>query len=167
MLLAQFVHSQRALRAPVWLVVGGVVYIAIMSFLLSAVCGYMAGLIGSSNSPLSGIGIIAVIGYGLLLVLGLHGVDLASDGAPLVAYRAVRHRRGVCQCAIANNNLQDLKTGQLVDATPWKQQVALVIGVVAGAAIIPPMLDVLNKAYGFVGSPGRCAPSRWPPRRRD
>ena len=56
--------------------------------------------------------------------------------------------------AIANNNLQDLKTGQLVDATPWKQQVALVVGVVAGAAIIPPILDLLNKAYGFAGAPG-------------
>ena len=56
--------------------------------------------------------------------------------------------------AIANNNLQDLKTGQLVDATPWKQQVALVIGVVAGAAIIPPILDLLNQAYGFAGAPG-------------
>jgi putative OPT family oligopeptide transporter len=55
---------------------------------------------------------------------------------------------------IANNNLQDLKTGQLVDATPWKQQVALVIGVVAGAVIIPPILDLLNHAYGFAGSPG-------------
>jgi len=56
--------------------------------------------------------------------------------------------------AIANNNLQDLKTGQLVDATPWKQQVALVIGVIAGAAIIPPILDLLNRAYGFAGAPG-------------
>ena len=56
--------------------------------------------------------------------------------------------------AIANNNLQDLKTGQLVDATPWKQQVALVIGVIAGAAIIPPILDLLNHAYGFAGAPG-------------
>jgi putative OPT family oligopeptide transporter len=56
--------------------------------------------------------------------------------------------------AIANNNLQDLKTGQLVDATPWKQQVALVIGVIVGAAIIPPILDLLNEAYGFVGAPG-------------
>ena len=55
---------------------------------------------------------------------------------------------------IANNNLQDLKTGQLVDATPWKQQVALVIGVIAGAAIIPPILDLLNHAYGFAGAPG-------------
>jgi putative OPT family oligopeptide transporter len=56
--------------------------------------------------------------------------------------------------AIANNNLQDLKTGQLVDATPWRQQVALVIGVIAGAAIIPPILDLLNHAYGFAGAPG-------------
>ena len=55
---------------------------------------------------------------------------------------------------IANNNLQDLKTGQLVDATPWKQQVALVIGVIAGAVIIPPILDLLNHAYGFAGAPG-------------
>jgi putative OPT family oligopeptide transporter len=55
---------------------------------------------------------------------------------------------------IANNNLQDLKTGQLVNATPWKQQVALVIGVLAGAVIIPPILDLLNHAYGFLGAPG-------------
>jgi len=56
--------------------------------------------------------------------------------------------------AIANNNLQDLKTGQLVDATPWKQQVALIIGVLAGALVIPPVLDLVNHAYGFVGAPG-------------
>src|SRR5204863_9075267 len=56
--------------------------------------------------------------------------------------------------AIANNNLQDLKTGQLVDATPWKQQVALVIGVLAGAVVIPPLLNLVNQAYGFVGAPG-------------
>jgi putative OPT family oligopeptide transporter len=55
---------------------------------------------------------------------------------------------------IAKNNLQDLKTGQLVDATPSKQQWALLIGVLAGAAIIPPILDLLNQAYGFVGAPG-------------
>src|SRR5256886_8547693 len=56
--------------------------------------------------------------------------------------------------AIANNNLQDLKTGQLVDATPWKQQVALVIGVLAGALVIPPVLDLMNHTYGFAGAPG-------------
>ena len=61
--------------------------------------------------------------------------------------------------AIANNNLQDLKTGQLVDATPWKQQVALIFGVVAGAFVIPPVLDLVNHAYGFVGAPNATAHS--------
>jgi putative OPT family oligopeptide transporter len=56
--------------------------------------------------------------------------------------------------AIANNNLQDLKTGQLVDATPYKQQWALVIGVIASALVIAPVLNMVNKAYGFVGAPG-------------
>jgi putative OPT family oligopeptide transporter len=61
--------------------------------------------------------------------------------------------------SIANNNLQDLKTGQLVDATPWRQQVALLVGVIAGAAVIPPVLDLVGQAYGFVGAPG-ADPSR-------
>jgi putative OPT family oligopeptide transporter len=72
----------------------------------------------------------------------------------LVAYALLVTAVVFAAAAIANNNLQDLKTGQLVDATPWKQQVALVVGVVAGAAIIPPILDVVNRAYGFAGAPG-------------
>jgi putative OPT family oligopeptide transporter len=153
-LLAQFARASGLTAHLGWLVVSGVIYIAIMSFLLSAVCGYMAGLIGSSNSPLSGLGILAVIGYGLLALLGLKGIDLGHDGAALVAYALIVTAVVFANAAIANNNLQDLKTGQLVDATPWKQQVALIVGVVAGAAIIPPILDILNQAYGFVGSPG-------------
>jgi putative OPT family oligopeptide transporter len=121
---------------------------------VSAVCGYMAGLIGSSNSPLSGIGILAVIGYALILVFALRA-DLSADiGKALVAYALFVTAVVFTAAAIANNNLQDLKTGQLVDATPWKQQVALVIGVIAGAAIIPPILDILNRGYGFAGAPG-------------
>jgi putative OPT family oligopeptide transporter len=131
-----------------------VLYIAIMSFLVSAVCGYMAGLIGSSNSPLSGIGILAVIGFALILVFGLRAEISADLGKSLVAYALFVTAVVFTAAAIANNNLQDLKTGQLVDATPWKQQVALVIGVIAGAAIIPPILDLLNRAYGFAGAPG-------------
>ncbi|MBS0580333.1 MAG: oligopeptide transporter, OPT family [Proteobacteria bacterium] len=153
-LLGRFLSSSVLAAHLGWLVVSGVLYIAVMSFLLSAVCGYMAGLIGSSNSPLSGLGILAVIGYGLLALLGLQGLDMAQAGPALVAYALIVTAVVFANAAIANNNLQDLKTGQLVDATPWKQQVALVVGVVAGAAIIPPILDVLNKAYGFVGSPG-------------
>ena len=138
----------------VFLVTSAVLYIAIMSFLVSAVCGYMAGLIGSSNSPLSGIGILAVIGFALIMVFGLPAGASAETGRSLVAYALLVTAVVFAAAAIANNNLQDLKTGQLVDATPWKQQVALVVGVVAGSAIIPPILDLLNKAYGFAGAPG-------------
>ena len=137
-----------------FMVVSALVYIALMSFFVSAVCGYMAGLIGSSNSPLSGIGILVVIGAALLLVPGIRSGLPASSGTALVAYALFVTAVVFTVAAIANNNLQDLKTGQLVDATPWKQQVALIIGVVAGAAIIPPILDLLNHAYGFAGAPG-------------
>jgi putative OPT family oligopeptide transporter len=137
-----------------FMVISALVYIALMSFFVSAVCGYMAGLIGSSNSPLSGIGILVVIGAALLLVPGIRSGLPASSGTALVAYALFVTAVVFTVAAIANNNLQDLKTGQLVDATPWKQQVALVIGVVAGAAIIPPILDLLNHAYGFAGAPG-------------
>jgi len=136
------------------LVAGGVIYIALMSFFVSAVCGYMAGLIGSSNSPLSGIGILVVIGAALLLVFSVQASVAASGQPALVAFALFVTAVVFAAAAIANNNLQDLKTGQLVDATPWKQQVALVIGVFAGAAIIPPILDLLNHAYGFAGAPG-------------
>jgi putative OPT family oligopeptide transporter len=136
------------------MVISALVYIALMSFFVSAVCGYMAGLIGSSNSPLSGIGILVVIGAALLLVPLIRSGLPDSAGTALVAYALFVTAVVFTVAAIANNNLQDLKTGQLVDATPWKQQVALVIGVIAGAAIIPPILDLLNHAYGFAGAPG-------------
>jgi putative OPT family oligopeptide transporter len=136
------------------LVIGGVAYIVLMSFFVSAVCGYMAGLIGSSNSPLSGIGILVVIGAALLLVIGVKPYVSPDTSKALMAFALFTTAVIFNVAAIANNNLQDLKTGQLVDATPWKQQVALVIGVIAGAFVIPPVLDLVNHAYGFVGAPG-------------
>ena len=153
-LLAQFVAGSGLGEHLVFLVLSGVLYVAVMSFLVSAVVGYMAGLIGSSNSPLSGIGILAVIGFALILVFGVHAGSSPATGTAFVAYALFVTAVVFAAAAIANNNLQDLKTGQLVDATPWKQQVALVIGVVAGAVIIPPILDLLNRAYGFAGAPG-------------
>ncbi len=128
------------------LIIGGVAYVVLMSFFVSAVCGYMAGLIGSSNSPLSGIGILVVIGAALLLVFGIKPYVSPDAGKSLMAFALFTTAVIFCVAAIANNNLQDLKTGQLVDATPWKQQVALVIGVVAGAFVIPPVLDLVNHA---------------------
>ena len=136
------------------LIIGGVIYIVLMSFFVSAVCGYMAGLIGSSNSPLSGVGILVVIGAALLLVIGVKPYIGPDAGTALMAFALFTTAVIFNVAAIANNNLQDLKTGQLVDATPWKQQVALVIGVVAGALVIPPVLDLMNHTYGFAGAPG-------------
>jgi len=131
------------------LVIGAVIYVVIAGFLVAAACGYMAGLIGSSNSPVSGLAILAVIGASVLL-LALTG---RGAGATLVAYALFVTAVVLCVATIANDNLQDLKTGQLVDATPWRQQVALIVGVIMGALVIPPILDLLNKAYGFAGAP--------------
>jgi len=143
------------LGAATWvLVVGGVVFVVLLSFLVSAVCGYMAGLIGSSNSPLSGVGILVVVIAALLLVVGVKpflppGADKALVGFALFITAIV-----FAVASIANNNLQDLKTGQLVDAPPALQQWALVIGVLSGAEVIPPVLDLLQNTYGFLGAPG-------------
>ena len=153
-LLMNFAATSGLGEHLVALAVGGVIYIVIMSFFVSAVCGYMAGLIGSSNSPLSGIGILVVIGAALLLVFGIRASLPEGNEKALVAFALFVPAVVFAVATIANNNLQDLKTGQLVDATPWKQQVALVVGVIAGAAIIPPILDLLNHAYGFAGAPG-------------
>src|SRR5450432_1320882 len=141
------------------LVIGGVFYVFLMSFFVSAVCGYMAGLIGSSNSPLSGIGILVVIGAALLLVVGVKPYVGPEAVKALMAFALFTTAVVFNVAAIANNNLQDLKTGQLVDATPWKQQVALIIGVLAGAVVIPPVLNLVNQAYGFVGAPNATAHS--------
>ena len=136
------------------LAVAGVIFVAVVGFLVSTVCGYMAGLIGASNSPLSGIGILSVVIIALYLVFQVKAQLPPAAGKALVAFALFVTSVVFAVAAIANNNLQDLKTGQLVDATPAKQQWALVVGVIAGALIIPPVLDVVNHAYGFLGAPG-------------
>ncbi|MFL6583993.1 MAG: OPT family oligopeptide transporter [Chthoniobacterales bacterium] len=152
--LAYFANTSGLGSHMLTLMIGGVFYVVLMSFFVSAVCGYMAGLIGSSNSPLSGIGILVVIGAALLLVFGVKPYVSPDASKALIAFALFTTAVIFNVAAIANNNLQDLKTGQLVDATPWKQQVALIIGVLAGALVIPPVLDLVNQAYGFVGAPG-------------
>jgi putative OPT family oligopeptide transporter len=153
-MLASFSEASGLGSQVTRLVIGGIVYIALISFFVAAVCGYMAGLIGASNSPVSGVGILVVMGAALLLVVGIKPSLSNSAGPALVAYALFVTSVVFCAATISNDNLQDLKTGQLVDATPWKQQVALMVGVVAGALIIPPILDLLNHAYGFAGAPG-------------
>jgi putative OPT family oligopeptide transporter len=140
--------------SEVALIGGAVVFILVFGLMIAAVCGYMAGLIGASNSPVSGIGILSVVAAALMLV-GLFGRDQdAGTTEALVAYALIVTGIVFGVATISNDNLQDLKTGQLVGATPWKQQVALVIGVVFGSLVIPPVLDLLNTAFGFAGTPG-------------
>jgi putative OPT family oligopeptide transporter len=140
-------------KAPVTIVVS-LLYVVVIGAVIASVAGYMAGLIGSSNSPISGVGILVVLGISLLLVL-LHGRGGdAERTTALVAYALFTTAIVFSVATISNDNLQDLKTGQLVGATPWKQQVALVIGVVFGSVVIAPVLDLLNVAFGFAGAPG-------------
>ena len=140
-----------ASMAPL-LITGALAYIVLAGFLVAAVCGYMAGLIGSSNSPVSGLAILAVLGAAVLLTLFAKTTAGPNGLTALVAFSLFVTSILLTVATIANDNLQDLKTGQLVDATPWRQQVALVIGVFAGAAVIPPVLDLLNHAFGFAGA---------------
>jgi putative OPT family oligopeptide transporter len=135
-------------------ILGSLVYVVAIGAVIACVCGYMAGLIGASNSPVSGVGILAVIGASLLLVLVYgHGGNPEQTKA-LVAYALFTTAIVFSIATIANDNLQDLKTGQLVGATPWRQQLALIYGVIFGSLVIPPVLDLLNKAFGFAGAPG-------------
>ena len=152
MLLTALLSGSVLSSQTVPLVLGAIAYIVVAGFLVAAACGYMAGLIGSSNSPVSGLAILAVIGAALLLLVIAERSNPASAHA-LVAYALFITAILLCVATIANDNLQDLKTGQLVDATPWRQQTALVFGVVMGSLVIPPILGLLNRAYGFVGAP--------------
>ncbi|WP_353190736.1 oligopeptide transporter, OPT family [Pandoraea pnomenusa] len=135
------------------LVVCSVVFAVVFGFLVAAACGYMAGLVGSSASPISGIGIVAVVLVSLLIlsVSQASGLLDTSEGSQLGIALALFTTSAVIAIAtISNDNLQDLKTGWLVGATPWRQQVALLVGCVVGAAVIPPVLNLLYNAYGFM-----------------
>src|SRR5678809_1071456 len=95
----------------------------------------MAGLIGASNSPISGVGILSIVLVASTLTLAVAPTE--QTRAPLVAF-ALFVTAIIFACAtISNDNLQDLKTGQLVGASPMRQQIALIVGVAAGAAVIP------------------------------
>ena len=158
-LLWQFARQGPLAGYALPLSLGFYVYVLLMGAFVAAICGYMAGLIGSSNSPVSGLAILGVLGSALLLALAVQPLEGADATRHLVAF-ALFVTGLVLACAvIANDNLQDLKTGQLIGATPWKQQVALLVGVLAGSAVIPPILDLLNAAYGFAPLPGAGLPT--------
>ncbi len=151
-LLWVFAQGTSLAEASALLVIGGLAYVLVIGFAVAAICGYMAGLIGSSNSPVSGVGILAII-IASLLMLGAMSITGVPADPSVIAFALIVTAVIFAVAIIANDNLQDLKTGQLVEATPWRQQTALIVGVVAGALVIPFILDLLNQAYGFVGGP--------------
>ena len=137
-----------------YLVVGSIgvslamaVIMIVAGFLFSSVSGYMAGLVGSSNNPVSGITICTIL-FASLVLMWMVGGNSSIGAVAVVFIGAV-----VCNAAaVAGDNLQDLKAGQLIGATPWRQQVMLGIGVIASAAVMAPVMNVLQFAYG-IGEP--------------
>lgn len=122
----------------------------IFGFIFASVAGYMAGLVGSSNNPISGVTIATVITSALILVSIMGKTGLAATLGPIaVIYLAAL----ICSAAaIAGDNMQDLKCGHVLGSTPWRQQLYQVIGVVAAAMVIPLVLNVLDAGYG-IGRP--------------
>lgn len=154
-----FYHFVDAVDIPTgvaWLlVVLCVIMSLIIGFLVAAACGYMAGLVGSSSSPISGIGIISIVLISLVLLIVGNNFDLLSNHSGqqfLTALAIFTTSVVIATATISNDNLQDLKTGYLVKATPWRQQVALIIGCIVGAVVIAPVLELLYNAYGFAGA---------------
>lgn len=137
------------------LVIVGVIVALLIGFFVAAACGYMAGLIGTSASPISGIGILATIISSLVVyfIASENNLFATEAGVQFATAMAIFMTSVVIAIAsISNDNLQDLKTGQLVGATPWRQQIALLLGSVAGAVAIAPVLNLLYQAYGFTGA---------------
>ena len=153
-LLWTVLHGGPLEASAVGLIAGSLAFILVIGLVIAAVCGYMAGLIGASNSPVSGIGILAILAASILLVSWFGRAVEPGTTQALVAYGLIVTGVVFGIATISNDNLQDLKTGQLVGATPWKQQVALLIGVVFGSSVVPPVLNLLGSTLGFAGAPG-------------
>ena len=124
----------------------------IFGFLFSAVAAYMAGVVGSSNNPISGV-TIATILFSSLLIISFFDIDSSKGAAAAILIGAVV----CCAAAIGGDNLQDLKTGNIVGATPWKQQLMQLVGVISAALTLGIVLTLLHEAYG-IGSSDLPAP---------
>ena len=145
-----FARSTVLAGSAVPLTLIAVPFVLVGGFLIAGICGYMAGLIGASNSPISGVGILSIVLCASVLMLA---VSPTVEVRPALVAFALFITAIVFACAtISNDNLQDLKTGQLVGASPMRQQIALIVGVAAGASVIPWVLNLLARAHGFAGA---------------
>lgn len=132
-----------------------VIYVLVVGFLFSVITAYFSGMVGVTASPGSSI-VIAGILFAAWLLLSLINkvVPLPLSQGQMKAAEAMTIIIGSVVtgiAAIANDNTQDLKVGQLVGATPWKQQVMLLIGVVVSSMVIPPVMQLLFNVYGIAG----------------
>ncbi len=144
--LYQVIVGSLAVSAPMTIIM------IVAGFLFCSVSAYMAGLVGSSNNPVSGITIATILFAALVLLL------LMGRGSPIGPVAAIMIGAVVCCAAcIAGDNLQDLKCGYIVGATPWRQQVMLAIGAASSALVMAPVLNLLAKAYG-IGVPTAAHP---------
>jgi len=127
------------------LAIAGTIFIAAVAFFFSAVAGYIAGVVGSSNSPVSGM-TIATLMFTAALVYVV-GTIIGADNSTMMFSTLIIAAVVAVNAAIAGDVMQDLKTGHMVGATPWRQQIAETIGVIVGAAVIGPILLLLNRAF--------------------
>lgn len=131
----------------------GALFILFGGFLFASISAYFAGLIGSTNNPASGMLVAAIMIFSIITLIIFTIISKMTDAKHLELAGFV-----VMVCAligpmitIANDTMQDFKAGQIVGATPWKQQVILVLGVIVAALVITPVLQLLFHAYGMGG----------------
>ena len=146
---------QLSLTLKIGMVIAGLLFVFIGGFILASICGYFAGLVGTSTNPLSSMALIALICASLIIMvlLGSH-INWDVGGRQAIEAAAIAIiLTGIisANAGISNDNIQDLKAGHIVGATPWKQQVMLLLGVVVAAFVVPAVLRLLFQAYGIAG----------------
>lgn len=148
-------HLHLPMAILISLTIFAVLYIIFMGFITSTICGYFTGLLGSTNNPISGllIGTVLLLSLIVLGVYSLFEIQITTQKQTLQAMVMVISITTIVAmaAAMANENLQDLKAGQMVGATPWKQQTMLFIGVIVSALVAQPVMDLLFNAYGIGG----------------
>lgn len=143
------------LQYEIVLAFAGVAVAIGVGFLVASACAYMAGLVGTSTTPISGIGIIGIIisSMVVMFIADAFGILDYPWGEQFATATAIFITSIILAIAcISNDNMQDLKTGHIVGATPQKQQIALILGCIVGAFVIAPVLNLLYQAYGFAGT---------------
>lgn len=125
-------------------------FIMVIGFLLAMICGYISGMVGATNNPVSGLIIISIVLLGLIYV-GLFGTNTQHNAPQIIGVIILVATTIASIATCSNENMQDLKAGQMIGATPWKQQVMLAIGIVVASFVVAPILQLLYNAYGIGG----------------